>query len=130
MAINYNLAVGRRKTSTARVYLMEGSGKITVNKKKAEEYFKNESYLKQLAEPLQAAEMAGKFDLKITVNGGGFTGQIGAIKLGIARAILSYDASLKPNLKKEGLLTRDSRMVERKKSGQPKARKRFQFSKR
>ena len=130
MAINYNLAVGRRKTSTARVYLMEGSGNITVNKKKAEEYFKNESYLKQLAEPLQAADMEGKFDLKITVNGGGFTGQIGAIKLGIARAILSYDASLKPNLKKEGLLTRDSRMVERKKSGQPKARKRFQFSKR
>jgi len=130
MSINYNLAVGRRKTSTARVYLIEGSGNITVNNKKAQDYFKNESYVKQLAEPLQAAEVEGKFDLKITVNGGGFTGQLGAIKLGIARAILSYDASLKPNLKKEGLLTRDSRMVERKKSGQPKARKRFQFSKR
>lgn len=130
MAVNYNLAVGRRKTSTARVYLMEGSGNITINSKKAEEYFGKDSYLKQLQEPLNAADMSGKFDIKVNVSGGGPSGQIGAIKLGIARAILNYDASLKPNLKKEGLLTRDSRMVERKKSGQPKARKRFQFSKR
>ena len=130
MATNYQIAVGRRKTSTARVYLIEGSGNITVNKKKADEYFKKESLVNQLREPLKAAEMEGKFDINVNVNGGGLTGQIGAIKLGISRAILKYDASLRPNLKKEGLLTRDSRMVERKKPGQPKARKRFQFSKR
>jgi len=130
MAANYQIAIGRRKTSTARVYLIEGSGNITVNKKKADEYFKKESLVNQLREPLKAADMEGKFDIKVNVGGGGLTGQIGAIKLGISRAILKYDASLRPNLKKEGLLTRDSRMVERKKPGQPKARKRFQFSKR
>ena len=130
MAVNYNLAIGRRKTSTARVFLYEGSGKITVNRKKAIDFFKKENLVKQIQEPLNAVEMSDKFDVKINVAGGGVSGQIGAIKLGIARAILNYDASLKPGLKKEGLLTRDSRMVERKKSGQPKARKRFQFSKR
>jgi small subunit ribosomal protein S9 len=130
MAINYNLAIGRRKTSTARVFLSEGSGKITVNKKNAIDFFKKANLVKQIQEPLNAVEMMDKFDVKVNVNGGGLTGQIGAIRLGIARAILNYDASLKPSLKKEGLLTRDSRMVERKKSGQPKARKRFQFSKR
>jgi len=130
MATNFHLATGRRKTSTARVYLSEGSGKFLVNEKPAVEYFGKETLLKQIFEPLRAVDMLEKFDVKINVNGGGVTGQIGAIKLGIARAILKYDASLKPGLKKEGLLTRDSRMVERKKSGQPKARKRFQFSKR
>jgi small subunit ribosomal protein S9 len=130
MAVNYQLAVGRRKTSKARVYLTEGSGNITVNHQKAEEYFKKVSLVNQLNEPIKAAELEGKFDININVEGGGVSGQIGAIKLGISRAILKYDASLRPNLKKEGLLTRDSRMVERKKSGQPKARKRFQFSKR
>jgi len=130
MAVNYNLAIGRRKTSTARVFLYEGSGKITVNRKNAIDFFKKENLVKQIQEPLNAVEMSDKFDVKINVAGGGVSGQIGAIKLGIARAILNYDASLKPGLKKEGLLTRDSRMVERKKSGQPKARKRFQFSKR
>jgi len=130
MAVNYHYAIGRRKTSTARVYLVEGSGKITINKKTPMEFFKKENLLNQIHEPLHAADMDGKFDIKINVDGGGVSGQIGAIKLGISRAILNYDASLKPNLKKEGLLTRDSRMVERKKSGQPKARKRFQFSKR
>ncbi len=130
MALNYHIAIGRRKTSTARVFLSEGSGKITVNNQEAKQFFKNPGIIKQIEEPLRAAEMEGKFDLKINVDGGGVSGQIGAIKLGISRAILNYDASLKPNLKKEGLLTRDSRMVERKKSGQPKARKRFQFSKR
>ncbi len=130
MATNFHLATGRRKTSTARVYLSEGSGKIVVNEKPAVEYFKKETLIKQIYEPLQAIDMADKFDIKVNVDGGGVSGQIGAIRLGISRAILKYDASLKPSLKKEGLLTRDSRMVERKKSGQPKARKRFQFSKR
>jgi len=130
MATNLHIATGRRKTSTARVFLSEGSGKIVVNEKPAIEYFKKETLLKQVYEPLRAADMLEKFDVSINVDGGGVTGQLGAIKLGIARAILKYDASLKPNLKKEGLLTRDSRMVERKKAGQPKARKRFQFSKR
>ena len=130
MAVNYHYAIGRRKTSTARVYLVEGSGQITINKKTPIEFFKKENLLNQIHEPLRAADMDGKFDIKINVDGGGVSGQVGAIKLGISRAILNYDASLKPNLKKEGLLTRDSRMVERKKSGQPKARKRFQFSKR
>lgn len=130
MATNFHLATGRRKTSTARVYLSEGSGKFFVNEKPAIEYFGKDTLLKQIYEPLRAIDMIDKFDVKVNVDGGGVTGQIGAIKLGIARAILKYDASLKPGLKKEGLLTRDSRMVERKKSGQPKARKRFQFSKR
>lgn len=130
MATNFHLATGRRKTSTARVYLSEGSGKIVVNEKPAVEYFKKETLIKQIYEPLQAIDMADKFDINVNVDGGGVSGQIGAIRLGISRAILKYDASLKPSLKKEGLLTRDSRMVERKKSGQPKARKRFQFSKR
>jgi small subunit ribosomal protein S9 len=130
MATNFHLATGRRKTSTARIFLSEGSGNIVVNERPAIEYFKKETLLKQIFEPLRAADMLDKFDVKVNVDGGGVTGQIGAIKLGIARAILKYDASLKPGLKKEGLLTRDSRMVERKKAGQPKARKRFQFSKR
>ncbi len=130
MAVNYHYAVGRRKTSTARIYLTEGTGNITINSRAASDFFKKDILLSQLQEPLKATDMADKFDIKINVEGGGVTGQIGAIKLGIARAILKYDASLKPNLKKEGYLTRDSRMVERKKPGQPKARKRFQFSKR
>lgn len=130
MTRDFHLATGRRKTSTARVYLSEGSGNIVVNEKPAIEYFKKETLIKQIFEPLNAIDLADKFDIKINVDGGGVSGQIGAIKLGISRAILKYDASHKPGLKKEGLLTRDSRMVERKKSGQPKARKRFQFSKR
>jgi small subunit ribosomal protein S9 len=130
MAVNYHYAVGRRKTSTARIYLTEGTGNITVNSRAASDFFKKDILLNQLQEPLKVTDMVDKFDIKINVDGGGVTGQIGAIRLGIARAILKYDASLKPNLKKEGYLTRDSRMVERKKPGQPKARKRFQFSKR
>lgn len=130
MPNNFQLAIGRRKTSTARVFLYEGNGKIQINNKTGIDYFKKEALLKEALQPLYAAELNDKFDINVNVNGGGVTGQIGAIKLGIARAILKYDASLKPTLKKEGLLTRDSRMVERKKAGQPKARKRFQFSKR
>ncbi len=130
MAVNYHLATGRRKTSTARVFLYEGSGNVQINDKTGKDFFGKESLLKEALEPLYTADLAGRFDVKVNVNGGGVTGQIGAIKLGVARAILKYDASVKPALKKEGLLTRDSRMVERKKPGQPKARKRFQFSKR
>ncbi len=130
MSVNYHVAIGRRKTSSARVYLKEGSGNILINNKKAEEYFKKDTVLNQIYDPLVISDMRDKFDIKINVNGGGISGQIGAIRLGISRAILKYDASHKPGLKKEGLLTRDSRMVERKKPGRPKARKRFQFSKR
>jgi small subunit ribosomal protein S9 len=130
MSVNYHVAIGRRKTSSARVFLKEGSGNILINNKKAEEYFKKDTVLNQIYDPLVITDMRDKFDIKISVNGGGISGQIGAIRLGISRAILKYDASHKPGLKKEGLLTRDSRMVERKKPGRPKARKRFQFSKR
>jgi len=130
MAANYQLAVGRRKTSTARVFLYEGSGNITINGKNAIEFFKKESILQEAINPLNVIDMRNKFDVVVNVQGGGVTGQVGAIRLGISRAILKYDASLKAGLKKERMLTRDSRMVERKKSGQPKARKRFQFSKR
>lgn len=130
MAVNYHLAVGRRKTATARVFLLEGSGNITINNKNGKDFFGKESLLNEALQPLAASDLKDRFDIKVNVTGGGVTGQIGAIQLGIARAILKYDASVKPALKKEGLLTRDSRMVERKKPGQPKARKRFQFSKR
>jgi small subunit ribosomal protein S9 len=130
MAVNYQLAVGRRKTSTARVFLYEGSGNVTINGKTGADFFKKESLLKEAIDPLNVIDMKSKFDVIINVKGGGVTGQVGAIRLGISRAILKYDASLRTGLKKEGMLTRDSRMVERKKSGQPKARKRFQFSKR
>jgi small subunit ribosomal protein S9 len=130
MAVNYHLSVGRRKTSTARVFLYEGSGNVTINGKSGIDFFKKESLLKEALDPLSVIDMKSKFNVVINVKGGGVTGQVGAIRLGISRAILKYDASLKTGLKKEGMLTRDSRMVERKKSGQPKARKRFQFSKR
>ena len=130
MSVNYLIATGRRKTSTARVFLKEGSGNVIVNEKPALEYFKKDSNIQEFLEPLKVVELNGKFDVMVNVNGGGISGQIDAIKLGIARAILKHDASLKPGLKKLGLLTRDPRMVERKKPGRPKARKRFQFSKR
>jgi small subunit ribosomal protein S9 len=130
MAVNYQLAVGRRKTSTARVFLYEGSGNVSINGKAGKDFFNNESLLKEAIDPLSVLDMASRFDVVINVQGGGITGQVGAIRLGLSRAILKYDASHKPGLKKEGMLTRDSRMVERKKPGQPKARKRFQFSKR
>jgi small subunit ribosomal protein S9 len=110
--------------------LYEGSGNVTINGKSGIDFFKKESLLKEALDPLSVIDMKSKFNVVINVKGGGVTGQVGAIRLGISRAILKYDASLKTGLKKEGMLTRDSRMVERKKSGQPKARKRFQFSKR
>ncbi len=130
MKINYHTAIGRRKSSKARVFLSEGSGKVRINNKDGKEYFKKDSLYSQVTGPFGVIDLKDRFDIIVTVNGGGFTGQIDAIRLGISRAILKYDASHKPALKKEGLLTRDSRMVERKKPGQPKARKKFQFSKR
>jgi len=124
------LTVGRRKTSTARVFLEKGTGSIVENKKKLEEYFGREVAQMVVKQPLETVEMLDGFDIKATVSGGGSFGQAGAIRLGIARALVKYDEALKPALKKEGFLTRDSRKVERKKVGLVKARKSKQFSKR
>ena len=124
------LTVGRRKTSTARVFLEKGTGSIIVNKKKLGEYFGREVAQMVVKQPLETVEMLDGFDIKATVSGGGSFGQAGAIRLGIARALVKYDEALKPALKKEGFLTRDSRKVERKKVGLVKARKSKQFSKR
>ena len=121
---------GRRKTSVARVYLRPGSGKIVVNKRDFDEYFPNQVLKMVIRQPLLLTETADKFDILINVNGGGPTGQAGAIRHGISRALLEYNGELRPQLKAVGFLTRDARKVERKKYGQPKARKRFQFSKR
>ncbi|MGB9664214.1 MAG: 30S ribosomal protein S9 [Ignavibacteria bacterium] len=124
------IAVGRRKTSVARVVIRPGSGKITVNGKDIEEYFPTKFDSMKAQEPLKAVDAVGKYDFLINVNGGGTTGQVGAISLGIARALVLVNPDYRPTLRKLGYLTRDPRMVERKKYGQPKARKRFQFSKR
>jgi small subunit ribosomal protein S9 len=122
--------VGRRKTSVARVYLRPGRGEWTINGRSLEEYFPRTSHQQHASEPLEATERAGGFDVKVVVRGGGKTGQAGAIRLGIARALLDVDADYRPVLRQKGMLTRDPREVERKKPGRPKARKRFQFSKR
>ena len=124
------LGTGRRKTSVARVRLATGSGKITVNNRPFENYFPLETLRGLAMQPLVVAESAAKYDLQINVRGGGPTGQAGAVRHGIARALLVADPNLRPALKSHGLLTRDPRMKERKKYGQPGARKRFQFSKR
>src|SRR5262245_7844496 len=124
------LGTGRRKTSIARVRLMSGTGKITVNGRTFENYFPMESLRGAAAQPLTVTGMADKFDARINVQGGGPSGQAGAVRHGIARALLVADANLRSTLKAEGLLTRDPRMKERKKYGQPGARKRFQYSKR
>jgi len=121
---------GRRKTSVARVYLRPGSGKIVVNRRDFDEYFPNQVLKMVIRQPLLVTETADKFDILINVNGGGQTGQAGAIRHGISRALLEFNGELRPQLKAVGFLTRDARKVERKKYGQPKARKRFQFSKR
>ena len=124
-------AIGRRKNSTARVYLSHGSGKFVINKKSdINSYLKRESLVIHAIKPLDVLNLKDKYDLKINVSGGGLTGQAGAIQLGIARALLNSDEELRAQLKSHGLLTRDSREVERKKYGQPGARKKFQFSKR
>lgn len=121
---------GRRKTSVARVNLLPGAGKITVNGRPFETYFPVENLRTLAARPLVATSSTEKFDVQVNVKGGGPSGQAGAVRMGLARALLTTDADLRPTLKAEGLLTRDSRMKERKKYGQPGARKRFQFSKR
>ena len=123
--------IGRRKNSTARVYLSHGSGKFIVNKKSdINSYLKRESLVIHAMKPLDVLNLKDKYDLTVNVSGGGLTGQAGAIQLGIARALLNSDEELRTQLKSNGLLTRDSREVERKKYGQPGARKKFQFSKR
>jgi small subunit ribosomal protein S9 len=121
---------GRRKTSTARVFLRPGTGKVTVNEKPVEQYFFDSVHRMVAQQPLQITESAGKFDVLVNVAGGGMRGQAGAVQHGIARALCDYSAELRQALKKAGFLTRDPRMKERKKYGQPGARKRFQFSKR
>ena len=124
------LGTGRRKCAVARVRLALGTGKITVNGRTFENYFMTESLRGVVTQPLIATETTTKFDVKVNVIGGGPTGQAGAVRHGIARALLLVDAALRPTLKAQGLLTRDPRMKERKKYGQPGARKRFQYSKR
>lgn len=125
-----HLGTGRRKTAVARVRLVSGSGKILVNGRSFENYFPLESHRVAASQPLKVTGTADKYDAEVSVTGGGPNGQAGAVRHGLARALLTVDANLRPILKAEGLLTRDSRMRERKKYGQPGARKRFQYSKR
>jgi small subunit ribosomal protein S9 len=122
--------LGRRKTSVARVYLMKGTGKVTVNKRDYKEFFPVAVLQSKIEQPFSLTDTAGQYDVKVNVAGGGVNGQAEAIRLGIARALVKVSEDMKPLLKAEGLMTRDPRMVERKKPGQPKARKKFQFSKR
>ncbi|HEY6906644.1 MAG TPA: 30S ribosomal protein S9 [Ignavibacteriaceae bacterium] len=122
--------IGRRKTSVARVILRNGNGKITVNGKEFEQAFPQLLSREDILNPFKVTETLGNYDVLVNVNGGGTTGQAQAIRLGIARALTELNPDFRPALKKEGFLTRDPRMVERKKYGRPKARKRFQFSKR
>ena len=121
---------GRRKTSTARVYLRPGTGEIQVNKKGFDQYFPNQALRMVIRQPLQLTETVSKFDILVNVAGGGPAGQAGAIRHGITRALMEFNAELRPTLKQAGLVTRDPRIKERKKYGQKGARKRFQFSKR
>ena len=123
-------AVGRRKSSVARVYLTEGTGKIVINKRELEQYFPSAILQYVVKQPLQLLGVEGKYDIKANLDGGGFTGQSQALRMAIARALVKINADDKKALKTQGFLTRDSREVERKKPGQPKARRRFQFSKR
>ena len=130
MAVVEYYGTGRRKTSTARVHLRQGSGVITINRRSLDEYFGNEVLKMIIKQPLSLTETTDKFDMVITVDGGGPSGQAGAIRHGISRALQLYNMELRKRLKKAGLLTRDPRMKERKKYGQKGARARFQFSKR
>lgn len=124
------LGTGRRKEAVASVRLAPGTGKITINGRPIENYFVLESQRVWAIQPLVVTETANKYDIRVNVTGGGLSGQAGAVRLGLARALLQTDPDLRPRLKAEGLLTRDARVKERKKYGQPGARKRFQFSKR
>ncbi len=123
-------ALGRRKAAVARIYLKEGKGNITVNKRSFEEYFTIPEFKHQIMRPLHLFEAADKYDITVTLNGGGFKGQAEALRLAISRALVKIDPENKTALKKEGFMRRESRVVERKKPGQPGARKKFQFSKR
>ena len=123
-------ATGRRKTSVARVYMTKGKGVFTVNKRPMSEYFGRETSSMIINQPLDTVDMRDKFDFNVTVKGGGDTGQAGAIRLGVTRALMAYDNDLRPNLREAGFVTRDARKVERKKVGHKKARKSEQYSKR
>ncbi|MBN9475669.1 30S ribosomal protein S9 [Pigmentiphaga sp.] len=127
---NWNYGTGRRKTSVARVFLKKGSGKITVNGKPVDEYFARETGRMIVRQPLELTGHLESFDFHVNVDGGGVTGQAGAVRHGITRALIDYDATLKPALSQAGFVTRDAREVERKKVGLHKARRRKQFSKR
>ena len=130
MATTEYYGTGRRKSSTARVYLRPGSGEITINRRAFTAHFPTEALRTSIKQPLVLTETADKFDVLVTVDGGGVAGQAGAVRLGIARALVEFNAELRRALKKDGLLTRDARAKERKKYGLAGARKRFQFSKR
>jgi small subunit ribosomal protein S9 len=122
--------IGRRKTSVARVYVKPGKGDIKVNNRDLKEYFLSEIHQTTVKQPFAAVKVEGQYDVTVNVEGGGIKGQAEAVRLGIARALVEFNAESKPALKKDGMLTRDSRMVERKKPGKRKARRKFQFSKR
>jgi len=122
--------IGRRKTAVARIYLKEGNGQITVNGRDYKEYFNTEVLHYKVTQPFELTSTLGKYDVKVNLVGGGITGQAEALRLALAKALCEIDEQYRPVLKQNGLLTRDPRMVERKKPGRPKARKRFQFSKR
>lgn len=130
MATTHNYGTGRRKSSIARVFLRKGSGNITVNGRPLDIFFSRETACMIVRQPLELTNTAENFDITVTAVGGGTTGQAGAIRLGIARALVDYDAALKPELRKAGFMTRDARIVERKKVGLHKARRATQFSKR
>ena len=130
MAAEQYYGTGRRKSSSARVFMKAGSGKITINNRNIDEYFGRETSRMVVRQPLNTVELADKFDIKVNVNGGGPSGQAGAIRLGITRALLQYDETFRQALRKEGFVTRDAREVERKKVGLRKARRGVQFSKR
>ena len=130
MAVEQYYGTGRRKSSSARVYLKAGSGAITVNKKTIEDYFGRETSRMVVRQPLQTVDLLEKFDINVNVSGGGPSGQAGAIRLGITRALMKYDETFREALRKEGFVTRDARAVERKKVGLRKARRGVQFSKR
>ena len=130
MTATHYYGTGRRKTSTARVFMSSGGGDITVNRRPLETYFGREVARMIVRQPLELVEMTEKFDIKVTVNGGGSFGQAGAIRHGITRALMDYDSELKPKLRQAGFVSRDAREVERKKVGLRKARKKPQFSKR
>jgi small subunit ribosomal protein S9 len=130
MATEQFYGTGRRKTSSARVFLRKGSGQITVNRKPLEEFFGRKTAQMIVRQPLELVEMTDKFDVNVTVSGGGTTGQAGAIRLGLSRALMEYDENLRSDLRRAGFVTRDARAVERKKVGLHKARKATQYSKR